>query len=102
MKKIDFTLIKSLVSELESLSEGINLEPKDADEKMKSFLELTKASGLAAYIYHEAAGLVQDVAVCIKSVNCAHCSVEQEALKQETIESLFGKLSGAKLPKGNN
>lgn len=102
MKKIDFTLIKSLVSELESLSEGIDLDPKNPDDKMKSFLELSKASGLAAYIYNEAAGLVQDVTLCIKQVNCAHCATEQEALKQEALESIFGKLSGAKTSKGNN
>lgn len=95
MKKIDFTLIKSLVNELEELVNKINIEPKTPEDKMKAMLELAKASGLAAYTHNEAAALSQDVALCIKHISSL-------GAEQENMDAFIKMLTPKTNSKGNN
>lgn len=66
-KKVDLTLLKRLVGELESTlatAEGIKNDSQDVNEYV---VEMQKAAGLAAGVMTEATLLVGDIAVAVRS-----------------------------------
>ena len=66
-KKIDLTLLKKLVGELESTlatAEGIKNDAGDVNEYV---VEMQKGAGLAAGVMTEATLLIGDIAVAVRS-----------------------------------
>ena len=87
-KKVDLTLVKKLVSELESslaAAEGIKTAKGDVSDYI---VELSKSAGLAAGIMQEASMLVMDVQAQALAVQAP------APPKNDMLDKLLGPLKG--------
>lgn len=68
--KIDLSLLKRLVAELETMVETCSVMTTDSKERAQNtVIELAKASGIAANISQEAALLVKDLYAAVAVAN---------------------------------
>src|SRR5581483_6775859 len=90
LPKINLTLLKKLVSELEATLAVTEEIPTDKDEDAIRFItELSKSSGLAAAVAQEASALVKDM---YKVSTMAQ--QPPMATGEELLSELFGGVSG--------
>jgi hypothetical protein len=83
VSKIDLTLLKKLVSELEAMVATCAALPTDSKENTNdAIIELAKASGIAANISQEAAFLTKDLYAVITSIT-AITSLNKAAYSSE-------------------
>jgi len=86
-RKIDISLLKKLVGELENhlnVAEGIRKDEADIQEYI---VEMSRAAGLAAGVMSEAALLIGDIHAGVKSV-------QQVSAKNDFLDKLLGGLKG--------
>jgi hypothetical protein len=88
-KKIDLTLLKRLVSELETLVTKAEVMSADVkSDKNEWILELSKATGVAAGVLTEAGLLMSDIQHAIAG------SPADPASSKEFLNKLLGGLKG--------
>lgn len=90
INKIDLTLLKKMVGELESsLATGEGLGTTEGN-KNEYIIEMSKAAGLCAGLIQEAAMLIGDVQATIMSVQNP-----SPAAKGDIFDKLLGSLKGS-------
>ena|SRR5271157_238706 len=93
--KIDLTILKRMVSELESsIQRAEAITGSTKEDKVETIVELNKATGLAAGVLTEAGLLMGDIQHLV-----AGGAASSEASKQDFIKQLLGGLKG---PGGTN
>lgn len=93
--KIDLSLLKKLVNELDAMIETAYAIPTDnVDKAHEAILELAKASGLAANISQEAALLVKDLYAVVLKVNQS-AYTNGSASAEDQLLDLLGSLGKA-------
>lgn len=88
-QKVDLTVLKRLVSELESLlatAEGIKTDV--SGDKVEYVVEMNKATGICAGILTESGLLMGDIQSLIQGLSAPSLS------KSEFLEKLLGGLKG--------
>jgi len=97
VSKIDLTLLKKLVSELEAMLATCAALPTDSkDRANNAIIELAKTSGIAANISQEAALLTKDLYAAITSTNKA-AYLDGVSMEDQLLD-LLGGLGSPKAP----
>ena len=90
--KVDLTLLKQLVSELETTMAAADLMPADTATATNDYvIEVSKAIGLASGVVLEASMLVSDIQVIIKKASSPSPS------KEDGLKGLLDMLKGSKI-----
>lgn len=87
--KVDLTLLKRLVGELESTlatAEGIKADTDSKDSETEYVVEMQKAAGLAAGVMTEATLLVGDIAVAVRS--------QSATAEKDPLAKILGAIKG--------
>lgn len=83
LPKIDLTLLKKLVSELETSLDHVDELQKDPDyNKNNSIVELSKAIGLVSGIFSESSMLIMDIQVLTQKASGL-------APKEDSVQNLL-------------
>ncbi len=86
--KVDLTLLKRLVAELEAtLNTAEGIQTDVASDKIEFIVEANKATGLAAGIMMEAGLLMNDIQTLMQGTGTS-------ASKADFLEKLLGSLKG--------
>ncbi len=87
--KIDLTILKRMVSELESsIQKAEAITGTTSADKVETIVELNKATGLAAGVLTEAGLLMADIQHLVAG------GATSESSKQDFIKQLLGGLKG--------
>jgi hypothetical protein len=97
--KIDLTLLKRLVAELETMVETCSVMTTDSKERAQdTIVELAKASGIAANISQEGALLMKDLYAAIAAANQG-AYLAGVSSDEKSLLDLLGVLGGKAPPK---